>query len=111
MPYKEDIGGLENLATNVDETQANDIDAKGLEEQQKLYINAKTDRVLENTKNRKCFAYWTFVIISLWLIATVWLLEKNFLPQGVYIALLTTTTLNVIGLPAIVLRGFFSNDD
>lgn len=69
---------------------------------------AETRRYEEDTKNRKVLAYWTFGIITGWLIAVVVLLACNFLPQTVYVTLLTTTTVNIIGLPAIVLHGYFT---
>ena len=69
---------------------------------------AETQRYEEDTKNRKILAHWTFWIISFWLIAVVALLAFNFLPPTVYITLLTTTTVNIIGLPAIVLHGYFT---
>lgn len=69
---------------------------------------AERRRFEEDTKNRKVLAYWTFGIITGWLIAVVGLLAFNFLPPTVYVTLLTTTTVNIIGLPAIVLHGYFT---
>ena len=69
---------------------------------------AERRRFEEDTKNRKVLAYWTFGIITGWLIAVVVLLAFNFLPPTVYVTLLTTTTVNIIGLPAIVLHGYFT---
>ena len=69
---------------------------------------AERRRFEEDTKNRKVLAYWTFGIITGWLIAVVVLLACNFLPTTVYVTLLTTTTVNIIGLPAIVLHGYFT---
>lgn len=65
-------------------------------------------RFRKDTKDRSNLAYWTFGIITGWLIAVVVLLACNFLPQTVYVTLLTTTTVNIIGLPAIVLHGYFT---
>ncbi len=70
--------------------------------------DAERRRFEEDTKNRKVLAHWTFGIITGWLIAVVVLLACNFLPQTVYVTLLTTTTVNIIGLPAIVLHGYFT---
>lgn len=69
---------------------------------------AERRRFEEDTKNRKVLAYWTFGIITGWLVAVVGLLAFNFLPPTVYVTLLTTTTVNIIGLPAIVLHGYFT---
>lgn len=73
-----------------------------------LTLLEELDRFRKDTKDRSNLAYWTFGIITVWLVAVVVLMACNFLPQTVYVTLLTTTTVNIIGLPAIVLRGYFT---
>ena len=73
----------------------------------KVQVN---DRYRQDTKLRKIFSIWTFVIISTWIVATFVLLffnSKLEIDNSVYIALLTTTTANIIGLPLVVLKGLF----
>lgn len=73
-----------------------------------ITLREELARFRKDTKDRSNLAYWTFWIISLWLVAVVILLAFNFLSQTVYVTLLTTTTVNIIGLPAIVLHGYFT---
>lgn len=68
------------------------------------------NRFKQDTKDRSKLAYWTFGIISFWLVFVFVLLLINDLPNSVFITLLTTTTVNIIGLPIIVLSGYFTSD-
>ena len=100
---QEDVSGLfPSIKSNPDKLEeASQLSLKKFE--------AELERIRKDTQNRSVFAYWTFGIITAWLIAVIVLLACNFLSQSIYITLLTTTTLNVIGLPAIVLRGYFKS--
>lgn len=87
----------------------NNPDALSRGEQIDLLNKEKVNRMKSDTRSRTILSYLTFAIISLWLIAVYTLLRLNSLSENVYITLLATTTANVIGLPAIVLRGYFKN--
>ena len=85
-----------------------DIDSDNLKlQKQKLENN----RYHSDTSDRKWLAIWTAVVVSLWLSAVMGVLVYNnqffCLSDEVLIALLGTTTLNVLGLSFIVLRGHF----
>ncbi len=113
-PY---IDGLVNVLQDVAAERACDLPLSDGENQDKpneetqLAIKrteAEIERLQNDTKNRSVLAYWTFGIISVWLIFVASLLAFKELPESVFITLLTTTTINIIGLPAIVLHGYFS---
>lgn len=88
-----------------------DIDSDNLKEQIKLK-KLESERYSSDTKDRKWLAIWTAIIVSIWLLAVLFLLFFNeillfCLSDSVLITLLGTTTLNVLGLSFIVLRGHF----
>ncbi len=88
-----------------------DIDSDDLKEQIKLK-QLESERYSSDTKDRKWLAIWTAIVVSFWLFAVLLLLSFNeklqiCLSDSVLIALLGTTTLNVLGLSFIVLRGHF----
>ena len=115
-PY---IAGLKSSildsTTDFEDTLASSIrsnpDKLDFNEQVKIYsFSEQLNRFKQDTKDRSKLAYWTFRIISLWLVFVFVLLLINDLPNSVFITLLTTTTVNIIGLPIIVLRGYFTSD-
>lgn len=71
----------------------------------------KTKRFAEDTKHRKKLISWVKWVVSLWLIAVMTVLMLNNvwfrLEPSVLITLLTTTTVNILGLAYIVLKGLF----
>lgn len=73
-------------------------------------------RYQNDTNDRKWLSKWTAIIVSLWLVLILiilWLHGYNSndfnLSNSIVITLLGTTTLNVLGLSLIVLRGHFNN--
>lgn len=74
---------------------------------------AKLDRFQSDSKSRGWLTYWVAIVVSLWLLVVIALLIgimyyfKQPLSDNVLIALLTTTTLNILGLPLIILKGLF----
>ena len=74
-------------------------------------------RINENTKARKRLAKWAMKLISIYLIivflliitsSVKWSFLKDFtIDEPIMITILSTTTVNVIGLALIVLRGHF----
>lgn len=86
-----------------------DIDSDDLKAQIKLK-QLESERYHSDTKDRKWLAIWTATIVSFWLLVVLLILIFNsyiLLSDSVLIVLLGTTTLNVLGLSFIVLRGHF----
>lgn len=94
---------------------SNKQDDKSINQSQEL---VKLHRVIENTKARRRLETWSLRVIVVYLIIVLILVVSNYLytgwfdavmviPENVMIAILTTTTVNIIGLGLIVLRGHF----
>ena len=70
-------------------------------------------RYRQDTRWRQWLTTWVVVVDTLWLGGTMWLLLCNqqhvHLPPAVLVALLCTTTANVLGLAYIVLKGLFAH--
>lgn len=86
-----------------------DFDSKNLRDQER-------DRYEQDTRYRKNLAIWVMSIVPGWLIfvlVLVFLCSASVfaLSDNVMIALLATTTANVLGLAFIVLKGIFSVRD
>lgn len=76
----------------------------------------RTERYRADTLSRKWLAEWAAVVVTLWLVATIIIIccnsSKNLqLTDTVLSVLLGTTTLNVLGLMFIVLKGYFKGAD
>ncbi len=74
----------------------------------------KTKRYADDTRHRQGLVSWVKYVVSLWLLGTFMVLCLNnflMLNDGVLVALLTTTTVNILGLAFIVLRGLFQVDE
>ncbi len=97
----------EPLKPTVTDKDKENPDARSLEVSQKK-------RYDDNTKHREGLVGWVKCVVSLWLFATFVILSFNNaleLSEGVLVALLTTTTVNILGLAFIVLRGLFRVDE
>lgn len=100
-----------NIATEQYQIDDLDIDSEELVMQlQKL----KALRYLSDTTDRKWLAVWTAIVVSIWLFVVLFILIFNEqfnikLNTTVIVALLGTTTLNVLGLSYIVLKGHFQS--
>lgn len=84
-----------------------DIDSLDFDAQLKA---RRIERYHSDTTDRKWLAEWVTAVVSLWLFFVLLIVIKKgslSLSDTVLVALLGTTTLNVIGLSAIVLRGHF----
>jgi hypothetical protein len=85
-----------------------DIDADDLIAQRRRFEN---QRYKEDTSHRKWLGVWTAIVVTCWLTAVLAILVYNeryiCLSDTVLTSLLATTTLNVLGLSFIVLRGHF----
>ena len=81
-------------------------------------IKLKLERYQQNTEYRSLLAIWTMIVVTVWLIIVIGILlfdtdccGKQKLSDSVLIALLGTTTLNVLGLSYIVLKGYFASSE
>lgn len=85
-----------------------DIDSDELDLQKRRYEN---ERYRDDTKSRRYLAYWAATVVTVYLLLVFVILFMNttclHLSDPVMIALLGTTTVNVLGLMYIVLKGYF----
>ncbi|MGV3602424.1 MAG: hypothetical protein ACO1N1_14525 [Dyadobacter fermentans] len=109
---KSDLGA--QISKQPEELQVKDVDSIDLEGQKKLAL-LKGIRFASDTRARVGLAAWTAAVVTLWLAAVFYLLTNNHanycLSDTVLVTLLGTTTLNVLGLSFIVLRGHFSSKE
>ncbi len=82
---------------------------------QDQYDKATLDNFLLNQEARKKYAHRIFIITSGWLISVVGILllagfRKIVLSDAILIALLGTTTVNVLGFFVIVIQYLFNKD-
>lgn len=98
------------LTPPVAETSNNDT--KTLKEQEQKLRN---DRFKSDTNWRCRLSWWVIIVDSVWLVAILVILFFNtlyvMLSDSVLLMLLGTTTVNVLGLAFIVLKGLFGNID
>lgn len=92
------------IPQNIPDT-LNDVDDMTMREQRKT-------RFSQDTRYRKYLANWVMLIVPCWLLAVVAIVFlQGFsiikLDNEVMITLLATTTLNVLGLAYIVLKGIY----
>ena len=81
-------------------------------EQEKIrYLQLQNDDLENANAHCKKLVTWMIVVVSAWLVITAGIviaqLCLDHLSDTVLCALLTTTTVNVLGLAVIVLRGLF----
>lgn len=85
-----------------------DIDSDDLIDQKKKLENS---RYKSDSGHRVKLTVWTKYVVSIWLGLVILVITLNhhifFLSDAVLIALICTTTLNVLGLAYIVLKGYF----
>lgn len=97
--------GLKTNDDDVKPIDIEDIDAASLKEQEKI-------RYSQDTKFRKHLTRWVMIIIPAWLYMVFQILCKCangqwHLSDMVLSTLLATTTVNILGLANIVLKGMF----
>lgn len=106
----EEINNLESILSRIgyNSLQDQDIDSDDLTLQKKRFEN---QRYKEDTESRKKLAYWAATVVSVYLLFVLIILILNYniicLSDTVLSVLLGTTTLNVLGLMYIVLKGYF----
>ena len=90
---------------NTIENSGNDPDSLNISEQ-------KRKRYEQNTLHRNFLVHWVAWVVSLWLLIVINVIIANAklklgMESEVQITLLATTTVNVLGLAYIVLKGLF----
>lgn len=95
------MGDTDFDISNIRQPLLSDADVDTMEQQE-------IKRFGRDTKLRGALAIWTMVIISAWLLFVLVLLFFIELDSNVAITLLATTTINVLGLPKIILEGLFT---
>lgn len=65
----------------------------------------------QDISHRKILVYWVIWVVSLWLVVILCIIVWRDLSDTVKITLLTTTTVNILGLPYIILKGLFKVDE
>ena len=81
---------------------------------EKLVKNQERKRYADTSRLRKYSAFWVMAVVTLWLVGVFCVLKFNnscfCLSDSVLIALLTTTTANILGLPFIILQGLYPKE-
>lgn len=119
----EDLNFVEKLALLLEPGNLNDSVLQKSKDLTKLH------RIHENTKARRRLEKWASRVIVIYLLIVLFLVLGNYIsisytgslsfmnkisiniPKPVMITILSTTTVNIIGLGLIVLRGHFLNKD
>ena len=119
-PFKKEKNELDVLDVVASILSTSKCDDDSINQSQEL---VKLHRVIENTKARRRLEKWSLRIIAIYLFIVFLLVLSNYLhtpwfdcslsiPEQIMIAILTTTTVNIIGLGLIVLKGhFLANED
>ncbi|WBX70537.1 hypothetical protein [Tenacibaculum retecalamus] len=83
-----------------------------LDQLENEYKSLENKRYKDDTAHRKVLSTWAGTLVSFWLVCVLLILTSNTnkfkLSDSVLIALLGTTTLNVLGLMVIVLNDLFN---
>lgn len=103
----EDIIGSKHPTLKDIDIDSDDIDF------QKAIKKLEVKKLDSDIEDRKWLAKWSADIVTIWLFFVIIILSMNncclCLSDAVLITLLGTTTLNILGLSFIVLRGHFSS--
>lgn len=78
-------------------------------------IDPPTERYKDTSQLRRHTGYWVMIVVSQWLFVVICLvilvgLKSLELNDSVIITLLGTTTVNIIGLPYVLLKGLYPQD-
>lgn len=96
------------------DSKEENIDSFKLSDQERIKRELENERYNSDTRDRKWLAEWSATIVSVWLFLVFIILVSNHrslhLSDNVINVLLGTTTLNVLGLMYIVLRGHFTSN-
>ena len=102
---------IDNLYVDIDPNQNEPIigynpDSQPLSKQEESY----NDRYKQDTAHRKTLVIWVMCVVSIWLIAVLAITILCQVSDNVKITLLATTTVNILGLPLIILKGLFNDE-
>lgn len=102
---------IEITTTRIESTKNNVVFSGQRVNSQTLKLNRYSD----TSKLRKHSAYWVMIVVSFWLFLVVGIVflcgfAVMNLEASVIIALLTTTTANILGLPLIILQGLYPKE-
>jgi len=107
----------ENISSSIDSFDVkanfeNQVFTKSQDYQKKTFSDLYNKRYNLNTKLRSFLSLWAVAAVSFWLYSVVQILHNNdqdyCLSDSVLITLLTTTTVNVIGILLIVMHDIFN---
>ncbi|MDR1938643.1 MAG: hypothetical protein LBQ73_09150 [Tannerellaceae bacterium] len=106
----EELGFKASYLEEYDDDLGWDVDAISFREQKKL----KNERYKQDTDERKLLSHWVMCVVSIWLFLVLLILSMNNLlhlnlSDTVVCMLLGTTTINILGLAYIVLKGLFES--
>lgn len=87
---------------------SDNTDQLGLKEQRYLLENRGYK---QDMKHRDKLVEWVIGLVSFWVLIVVMIVIKTDLSDAVIITLLSTTTINILGLPYIILKGLFGDKD
>ena len=98
----------DSIPENVPNDSLEDVDDMSMRQQRK-------ERFSQNTRFRKHLAVWVMYIVPIWLFVVIVVLVLSganvlHFDSNVLITLLATTTVNVLGLAYIVLKGIFPEE-
>ena len=111
----------ENIEEDIEESSNNEELIERAMEQ--FSMTAKIDsiasilnRYSDTSTLRKCSAVWVMVVVYVWLLVVLLILilcgaSVITIQSGVLIALLGTTTANIIGLPLVLLKGLYPKEE
>lgn len=107
------LGSNLNCDFNQLQTAVNSV-RSGIDKTKEL---VRLHRIIENTRARRRLESWSLNVIVVYLLVVLMLVLGSYsfdiisMPPQIMIAILTTTTVNIIGLGLIVLRGHFLAND
>lgn len=109
-PAKNQFKGLEDF--NLPKPGA--VDVSNAEQEAKVvFADLENERYRQDTNHRSALIVWASTLVSFWLVGVFLILVNNTsfykLDNSVLITLLSTTTVNVLGLMVIVLSDLFKH--
>ena len=119
-PFKEKKKDLNILDTVKSLLESETTDGNIKKSKELIHLH----RIVENTKARRRLEKWSLRVIALYLFIVLCIVLASYvsipaiksyfcisIPNPIMITILSTTTVNIIGLGLIVLRGHFSAND
>lgn len=112
--FEESLKKIKQYNLKNQQTNGNN-DRLAREEQELAFKASQKSRYDSDTKDRIWLSQWATAVVTVWLMMVLMILSFNSnclkLNDSVLIMLLGTTTLNVLGLSYIVLKGLFGNNN